>query len=120
MAHRLLGEASIIGRSHYELFPEITPFWKDVHQRGLAGETFRDERDPFTRADGRVQWLSWEVRPWHDADGAVGGIFIVSQDITAKVKAERALSESREDLNRAQAVAQTGSWRLNVRPNELS
>ena len=92
-----LGEASsIIGRSHYELFPEITPFWKDVHQRGLAGETLRDERDPFTHADGRVQWLSWEVRPWHDAGGAVGGIFIVSEDITAKVKAERALSESRE------------------------
>ena len=72
------------------------------------------------RADGRVQWLSWEVRPWHDAGGAVGGIFIVSRDITAKVKAEPALSESREDLNRAQAVAQTGSWRLNVRTNELS
>ena len=115
-----LGEAGIIGRSHYEVFREITPFWKEVHQRGLAGETLRDERDPFTHADGRVQWLSWEVRPWHDAGGAVGGIFIVSEDITAKVKAERALSESREDLNRAQAVAQTGSWRLNVRTNELS
>ncbi|HWJ17163.1 MAG TPA: PAS domain S-box protein [Geobacterales bacterium] len=100
--------------------PEITPFWKDVHQRGLAGETLRDERDPFKHADGRVQWLSWEVRPWHDAGGAVGGIFIVSEDITPKVKAERALSESREDLNRAQAVAHTGSWRLNVRTNELS
>jgi PAS domain S-box-containing protein len=115
-----LGEASIIGRSHYEVFPEITPFWKSVHQRGLAGETLRNERDPFTHADGRIQWLSWEVRPWHDADGAVGGIFIVSEDITPKVKAERALSESRDDLNRAQAVAHTGSWRLNVRTNELS
>ncbi len=115
-----LGEASIIGRSHYEVFPEITPFWKGVHQRGLAGETLRDERDPFTRPDGRVQWLSWEVRPWHDADGAVGGIFIVSEDITPKIKAERALSESREDLNRAQTVAHTGSWRLDVRTNELS
>jgi len=46
-----LGEASIIGRSHYEVFPEITPFWKDVHQRGLSGEILRDERDPFTHAD---------------------------------------------------------------------
>ncbi len=115
-----LGDASIIGRSHYEVFPEITPFWKEVHQRGLAGETLRDERDPFTRADGTMQWLSWEVRPWHDAGGAVGGIFIVSEDVTAKVTAERALSESREDLNRAQTVAHTGSWRLNVRTNELS
>ncbi len=115
-----LDEARLSGRSHYEVFPEISPFWKDVHQRALAGETLRDERDPFARVDGRVQWLSWEVRPWHDASGAVGGIFIVSEDITPKVRAERALSESREDLNRAQAVAHTGSWRLNVRTNELS
>ncbi len=115
-----LGEASLIGRSHYEIFPQITQYWREVHERGLAGETHRDERDPFTYPDGRVQWLSWEVRPWHDAGGAVGGIFIVSEDITSKVKAERALSESREDLNRAQAVAHTGSWRLNVRTNELS
>lgn len=35
------------------------------------------------------------------------------------IRAARALRESREDLNRAQAVAQTGSWRLNVHRNEL-
>ncbi len=29
------------------------------------------------------------------------------------------LKESREDLNRAQAVAKTGSWRLNINRNEL-
>lgn len=35
-------------------------------------------------------------------------------------RAEVALRESREDLNRAQAVAQTGSWRLDVQRNELT
>ncbi|MBI4643852.1 MAG: PAS domain S-box protein [Deltaproteobacteria bacterium] len=34
-------------------------------------------------------------------------------------EAHDALRESREDLNRAQAVAHTGSWRLDVRQNEL-
>ena len=37
----------------------------------------------------------------------------------AHALAEQALRESREDLNRAQAVAQTGSWRLDVLRNEL-
>jgi PAS domain S-box-containing protein len=41
-------------------------------------------------------------------------------DLTERKAAEQALRESREDLNRAQAVAQTGSWRLNVRENELT
>jgi len=37
----------------------------------------------------------------------------------AQQRAEEALRESQADLNRAQAVAHTGSWRLDVRRNEL-
>ena len=37
----------------------------------------------------------------------------------ARQQAEDALRDSQADLNRAQAVAHTGSWRLNVRRNEL-
>jgi PAS domain S-box-containing protein len=40
--------------------------------------------------------------------------------ITERKQAEQALQESREDLNRAQAVAHTGSWRMNVQKNELT
>jgi PAS domain S-box-containing protein len=43
----------------------------------------------------------------------------LEQEITARRKAEEALLESEKDLTHAQAVAQTGSWRLNVRHNEL-
>lgn len=43
----------------------------------------------------------------------------VFEDITDKFRAERAIEENREDLNRAQAVAHTGSWRLDTRGNEL-
>ena len=41
-------------------------------------------------------------------------------EIEERKGAEDALQESREDLNRAQAVAHTGSWRLNVQKNELT
>ncbi len=40
-------------------------------------------------------------------------------DITTRQQAENALRESQRDLNRAQAVAHIGSWRLNVRDNQL-
>jgi PAS domain S-box-containing protein len=40
-------------------------------------------------------------------------------DITERKRAEQALQESQKDLNRAQAVARTGSWRLDVNRNEL-
>ncbi len=51
----------------------------------------------------------------------LGEYFITTgADITSNKKAEQKLRESREDLNRAQAVAHTGSWRLDVRKNELT
>ena len=43
----------------------------------------------------------------------------LEQEITEHRKAEDALFESEQDLNRAQAVAQTGSWRLDVQRNQL-
>lgn len=83
-----LGDRDVIGRSHYDIFPEIPEHWKDVHRRGLAGEIIQADEDRFERADGTVQWLRWVVRPWHASDGGVGGIVIFTEDITARKEAE--------------------------------
>ncbi|MBV8742953.1 MAG: PAS domain-containing protein, partial [Sinobacteraceae bacterium] len=79
----------LIGRSHYEIFPDIPPRWKQVHARALAGEAVRCEEDRFERADGSRQWLKWEVIPWREEDGQIGGVLIYSEDIS-----ERKLIES--------------------------
>jgi signal transduction histidine kinase/HAMP domain-containing protein len=44
----------------------------------------------------------------------------LAREMQERKQAEAALRESREDLNRAQAVAHTGSWRLDVQRNELT
>jgi two-component system CheB/CheR fusion protein len=44
---------------------------------------------------------------------------LYTRDITERKRAEGALRETQKDLNRAQAVAHTGSWRLNIQRNEL-
>ena len=86
----------IIGRSHYEVFPEIGEEWKAVHRRCLAGAVETAEGDPFVRADGTRQWLKWEVRPWLHADGTIGGIVIFTQDITARKQLEENLALARD------------------------
>jgi two-component system, cell cycle sensor histidine kinase and response regulator CckA len=43
----------------------------------------------------------------------------IVRDISKRKDAEQALRESQADLKRAQIVAQTGSWRLDVRRNKL-
>jgi len=46
-----LSDQDIIGRSHYEIFPEIPERWKKVHQNSLAGAIEQYEEDPFPRLD---------------------------------------------------------------------
>jgi len=83
-----LGTGSVIGRCHYDLFPSLPEPWKEVHRRGFAGEIVRAEEDRFVHPDGVVQWLRWEVHPWVQPNGKVGGIVIFAEDITSIKEAQ--------------------------------
>ncbi len=89
-----LTEIDVVGRSHYDVFPEIPERWKDIHRRCLLGATESCDEDPFVRADGKVDWLRWEIRPWYGADACVGGITIMSELITRRKEAEIAQGAS--------------------------
>jgi PAS domain S-box-containing protein len=93
-----LAGRDVLGRSHYEFFPEIPEAWKVAHRRGMAGEVITAEEDRFVRLDGTVQWIRWEVRPWHESEGVVGGIVIFAEDITERVQALLDLRESEAAL----------------------
>lgn len=99
VSHRFLADyrienRQVIGRSHYELFPEIGEEWKNVHRRCLLGVTERCVEDPFPRADGTMDWISWEIRPWFEQSGKVSGIILFSEVVTEQVNAVKKLKES--------------------------
>jgi len=111
-----LEDQPIIGRSHYDIFPELPRHWRDVHQRCLAGATEKSDGDPFPRADGAIYWIRWEIRPWHQSDGGIGGIIIFSEDITAQKQAEAVLLENKEQIQRLNAELEQ---RVSLRTMEL-
>ena len=97
-----------IGRSHYEIFPELPERWKEVHRRGLAGEVLQAEADPFERLDGSIQYVKWEVRPWYTENDQIGGLLIAAEEVTAQVKAAETLRESEERFRNIFEHAATG------------
>lgn len=92
-----LADRTLRGLSHYEVFPDLPARWRDVHRRALAGEIISSDDDRFDRADGSVQWLRWEVRPWYGEEG-LGGITIFFEDVTERRRAQSRLEQLNAQL----------------------
>jgi PAS domain S-box-containing protein len=117
--YQLLGE-KIIGRSHYEIFPEIGDDWKAIHQACLKGEINKCEEASFERSDGTLQWITWDVRPWYVSEGNIGGLLMYTADITAIKEKEQGKRRIEEILDRTNEVARIGTWEVDLVRNKVS
>lgn len=101
-------EENIIGRHHYDVFPEILnmPHWIDVHQRALAGESCRSEENRFEREDGSVHWMTYNITPWYESPGKIGGIIMHTTDVTNQVLYFQKISTLNNELEK-QVVLRT-------------
>src|SRR5678815_331877 len=86
----------LIGKSHYEVFPDLPERWREAHRRILAGAVERCDEDSYIASDGSTGWLQWESLPWRNVDGEIGGLILFTQVITARKRAEEALRASEE------------------------
>ncbi|EDY80787.1 PAS fold family [Verrucomicrobiia bacterium DG1235] len=85
---------SLIGKHHYEVVQYMPDHWKAAHRRSLKGETVKANKDLFVDDNEQVRWIKWETRPWLNGDGEIGGIVLMTEEITDRVKAENLLEES--------------------------
>ena len=106
----------ILGKSHYEIFPEVSEEWKKIHAECLQGKTHKRDEDLFQRQDGSNQWLKWEVRPWYLESGEIGGIIMLTDDITQSKELEFELREAKE---RAEIASQAKANFMSVMSHEI-
>ncbi len=86
----------IVGRCHYDLFPETGARWRDIHRRCLAGAAESGAQDLFRPADGSEEWLQWEITPWYAKPDEIGGIILFSEVVTGRVAGQTAQRESED------------------------
>lgn len=80
----------LIGQCHYDVFPEVPQHWRAKHQRVLAGSTEYSEEEKFVRADGSINIIRWEVRPWY-LEGRIAGMMMLTEEISDRKKLEQQL-----------------------------
>lgn len=88
----------IIGADHYDVTPQMPPHWRDVHRRCLEGAIEQKEEDPFRSHTGETWWLRWQVNPWLEPDGGIGGLVIFSENVSDWKLAERNLAANNDRL----------------------
>ncbi|MFP4208370.1 MAG: EAL domain-containing protein [Wenzhouxiangella sp.] len=96
-----VADRDIIGKNHYEVFPDLPQNLREVHQRVLQGEVLAAEDDPFIYPDGSMDWTRWECRPWFEADGTIGGLIVYTEITTERRRAELDLREKTTALARS-------------------
>lgn len=89
----------VIGKSHYEVVPDIPQKWRKGHKRALKGEHIKCEEDSFRRTDGTIEWLRWEHLPWYKSNGEIGGIMMFVEHFTKRKLMEKKMEEMIKRLN---------------------
>ncbi|MBU2929782.1 PAS domain S-box protein [Winogradskyella psychrotolerans] len=113
-----LEDEEVIGKLHYDVFPEISEAWREINKRCLNGETNRCDEAPFVRKDGTVQWVYWDTCPWYNEAGSIGGIVISTGDITKSKNKETKNKRLENILFKINEVARIGAWEVDLQNNK--
>jgi PAS domain S-box-containing protein len=91
-----LDNTDIIGKSHYDVLPNLPERWKETHRRCLAGAIEKNDGDRVVRPDGEIDWVKWAIHPWRRPDGDIGGVIIFTEFVTEQKWAQKRLKRSEE------------------------
>lgn len=87
--------ADLKGLKHTEVMPDFPHNLTVLEQRLKGGESMKGQEEEFT-IQGEQEWLNWEVHPWRDTYGNVGGYIMVAEVVTEKVQEKNQIETERK------------------------
>jgi len=109
----------VVGRTLFELRPDIFEPWRQGIFFCMDGHSRSLERVPFPSNEGGQGWAKVELAPWRDVDGEVGGLIVSSYDITHIVEALERTERSEERLRVALELAELHVYEMDYVRREL-
>ena len=110
----LPGDMDVAGVSLYDLVPYTRTF-SASYERCLKGDVVQNNRVALTLADGSQKWVRAEVTPWRRPNGRIGGLLIITVDITSIMQAHEQTKHSEERLKIATRAAEFRVFELDHR-----
>lgn len=98
---------SLAQKSYYELFPNTSKTWREIHDKCLGGMTLRREEELFIRPDGKQEWIKWEIRPWFNDQQQIGGLILMTESVTEQRNLRAEIERSRNELRKTNAYQES-------------
>ena len=107
------------GRRIYELFPNSEARLGAEFARALAGEVVRHDRLQLFPRGGDPLWAQAEATAWRDPAGAIGGLLILTHDVTDMVGSLDRAERSEQRFRLAAEMARLSVYDLDLRGERL-
>ncbi|MEG3641506.1 PAS domain S-box protein, partial [Magnetococcus sp. PR-3] len=92
--------------------------YQEMYRTLTRGEPWHGEVQD-RRKDGSFFWVSATISPVRDENGQVVNYVAVEEDITQRKELLLKLESQQDSLNRAQRIAQVGSWNWDLSSNQV-
>ena len=68
--------------------------WLLSMDRALRGEMLSRDEDLLDFGNGNELWLRWAIQPWKTANGEIGGVIVMAENITSRKDSEMRLAQA--------------------------
>lgn len=97
--------SNIEGLWYYDVFPNLSQERINNHKKVLGGQILKKDEDVYIdMRTNTPHQIAWEMRPWHQLDGSIGGMMIFTQDISASVEHREEMTVARLRADHANAA----------------